>query len=97
MKTKLRILALALVAGGTMFAAPRFSIGISVGGNARSNYAPPEYSHYVQARGDDDDRRYDNDRDRDRDHDRDRGYLEARKVRSSERYDSRSHSDDFRR
>ena len=92
MKTKLRILALALVAGSTMFAAPRMSMDRKTGGNDR-NYAPPEYSHYVQARHDDDDRRYDNDRDGDRD----RGYTEARWNRGGDRNDSRSHSDDFRR
>jgi hypothetical protein len=92
MKTKLRILALALVAGSTMFAAPRMSMDHRTGGNDR-NYAPPEYSHSVQARGDDDDRGYA----RNRDEDRDRGYTEARWNRGDDHFDNRGHSDDFRR
>jgi len=41
MKTKLRILAAALVAGSTMFAGPRLSVGIAAGG-----YVPPAYVQY---------------------------------------------------
>ena len=40
MKITSKLLAIALVAGGSMFAAPRLSIGISVGGHAQS-YVPP--------------------------------------------------------
>lgn len=47
MKTKLRLLALALIAGGTMFAQTRFSIGIGVGGYAPAYYPPPAYQQYV--------------------------------------------------
>jgi hypothetical protein len=47
MKTGLRILALALVAGGTMFAQPRVSIGIGVGGYGPGYYGPPAYVPYV--------------------------------------------------
>lgn len=46
MKTKL--LALALLAGGTMFAQTRFSIGITVGGNNRGYYAQPAPYAYAQ-------------------------------------------------
>lgn len=42
MKTKL--LALALLAGGSLFAETRFSIGIHIGGNAPGYYAPPAYA-----------------------------------------------------
>jgi len=48
MKTKL--LALTLLAGGSMFAQSRFSIGISVGGANRGGYytqAPPAYASAV--------------------------------------------------
>jgi len=44
MKNKLRLLAVALVAGGTMFAAPRVSIGIGVG--VGSYPPPPAYAQY---------------------------------------------------
>jgi hypothetical protein len=46
MKTKLRLLAVAMLAGGTMFAAPRVSIGvgIGVGGYGPSAYAPRAYT-----------------------------------------------------
>jgi hypothetical protein len=77
MKTKLRLLAVALIAGGTMFAQSRLSIGVSVGGYG-PGACPPPVQHYVQSRDfrDDHDRddRYRNDRDRnDRDRsDRDR-------------------------
>jgi hypothetical protein len=47
MKTKLRILAVALIAGGTMFAQTRFSVGIGVGGYGPGYYPPPAYSQYV--------------------------------------------------
>jgi len=41
MQSKLKFLALALLAGGTMFAQPRISIGIGVG--VPQYYAPPVY------------------------------------------------------
>jgi hypothetical protein len=50
MKNKLKFLAVALIvaggtlAGGTLFAQPRVSIGIGVGGYARGYYAPPVYA-----------------------------------------------------
>src|SRR4051794_15075116 len=43
MKTKLRLLAVALIAGGTMFAQTRLSIGVGVGGYGPGYYAPPAY------------------------------------------------------
>ena len=46
MKTKLRLLAVALIAGGTMFAQSRFSIGVSVGGYGPGAYPPPTYAQY---------------------------------------------------
>jgi hypothetical protein len=46
MKTKLRILAVALIAGGTMFAQPRLSVGIGVGGYGPGYYPPPAYAQY---------------------------------------------------
>lgn len=70
MKTKLRILAVMLIAGGTMFARTRVSIGIGVGSYAPSYYAPPSYQTYQPPRYENTYR--DDDRDRDRDHDRDR-------------------------
>ena len=45
MSTKLKILAAALIAGGTMFAQPRIAIGIGVGGYAPGYYAPPAYAY----------------------------------------------------
>jgi hypothetical protein len=81
MKTKL--LAMILLAGGSMFAQTRFSFGINVGGNARGYHQPavPSYRGGYQVAP-----RYDNryneqnrfqsrsfDRDGDRD-DRGRGY-----------------------
>jgi WXXGXW repeat (2 copies) len=47
MKTQLRILALAVIAGGAMFAQTRFSVGIGVGGYNRGYYPPPVYDQYV--------------------------------------------------
>ncbi len=47
MKNNFRFLAVALIAGGTMFAQPRVSIGIGVGGYAPGYYAPPAYSEVV--------------------------------------------------
>jgi WXXGXW repeat (2 copies) len=44
MKTKLRLLAVALIAGGTMFAQPRVAIGIGVGGYGPGAYPPPAYA-----------------------------------------------------
>jgi WXXGXW repeat (2 copies) len=47
MKTKLRVLAVALIAGGAMFAQPRVAIGIGVGGYGPGYYPPPAYQQYV--------------------------------------------------
>ena len=47
MRTKLRILAVALIAGGTMFAQPRLSIGIGVGGHGPAIYPYPAYAQYA--------------------------------------------------
>jgi hypothetical protein len=47
MKTKLSLLAVALVAAGTMFAQPRVSIGIGVGGYGPGYYPPPAYARAV--------------------------------------------------
>jgi WXXGXW repeat (2 copies) len=47
MKTKLRILAVALIAGGALFAQPRVSIGIGVGGYGPGYYPPPAYAQYA--------------------------------------------------
>jgi hypothetical protein len=47
MKTKLAVLAGALIAGGTMFAQPRVSIGIGVGGFGPGYYPPPAYAQYA--------------------------------------------------
>ena len=41
MKTKFRLLAMALIAGGTMLAAPRVSIGVGIGGYG---YPAPAYA-----------------------------------------------------
>jgi hypothetical protein len=46
MKKTLGILAMALMAGGTMFAQPRVSIGIGVGGYGPA-YPPPAYAQYM--------------------------------------------------
>jgi hypothetical protein len=46
MKTKLTLLAVALVAGGTMFAQSRLSIGVSVGGYGPGAYPPPTHAQY---------------------------------------------------
>lgn len=48
MKTKLNLLAVALIAAGTMMAQPRVSIGVGIGGYG-PGYAPPVYaqSQYV--------------------------------------------------
>ena len=47
MKNKLKFLAVALIAGGTMFAQPRISVGIGVGGYGPGYYAPPAYTTVV--------------------------------------------------
>ena len=47
MKTKLRLLAVALIAGGTMFAQTRLSVGIGVGGYGPGYYPPPAYGQYM--------------------------------------------------
>ena len=44
MKTKLRFLAVALIAAGTMFAQTRLSIGVGVGGYGPGYYPPPAYA-----------------------------------------------------
>jgi hypothetical protein len=46
---KSKLLALALLAGGSMFAETRFSIGIHIGGNSPGYYAPAP-QRYVAAR-----------------------------------------------
>jgi hypothetical protein len=48
MKTKWNLLAVALIAGGTMFAQPRVSIGIGVGGYGPGAYPPPAYAQQYQ-------------------------------------------------
>jgi len=47
MKTKLGVLAVALIAGGAMFARTSLSIGVGVGGFGPGNYPPPAYAQYV--------------------------------------------------
>jgi WXXGXW repeat (2 copies) len=49
MKTKLGMLAVALIAGGTMFAQTRLSVGIGIGagGYGPGYYPPPAYAQYV--------------------------------------------------
>jgi len=47
MKTTLGILAAALIAGGTMFAQPRLSIGVGVGSYGPGYYPPPAYAQYM--------------------------------------------------
>jgi hypothetical protein len=47
MKTKLRLLAAVVIAGGTMFAQPRVSIGIGVNVYAPGYYPPPAYGQYM--------------------------------------------------
>jgi hypothetical protein len=47
MKTTLKVLAVALIAGGAMFAQPRVAIGIGVGGYGPGYYPPPAYSQYM--------------------------------------------------
>jgi hypothetical protein len=44
MKLKWNLLAVALIAGGTMFAQPRVAIGIGVGGYGPGAYPPPAYA-----------------------------------------------------
>uniref|UniRef100_Q01W66 Putative signal peptide protein n=1 Tax=Solibacter usitatus (strain Ellin6076) TaxID=234267 RepID=Q01W66_SOLUE len=44
MKTKLGLLGVALLAGGTLFAQPRISVGIGVGGYGPGVYPPPAYA-----------------------------------------------------
>jgi hypothetical protein len=45
MKTQIRLLALAVLAGGIMFAQTRFSVGIGIGGGGYNQgyYPPPAY------------------------------------------------------
>jgi hypothetical protein len=47
MQTKLKILAVALLAGGAMFAQPRVSIGVGVGGYGPGYYPPPASAQYM--------------------------------------------------
>src|ERR1035438_2499849 len=47
MKTTLGVLAVALMAGGAMFAQPRVAIGIDVGGYGPGYYPPPSYAQYM--------------------------------------------------
>ena len=47
MQTKLKILAVALIAGGTMLAQPRVSIGVGIGGYGPGYYQPPAYAQYM--------------------------------------------------
>jgi hypothetical protein len=47
MKTQLRILAVALIAGGSMFAQTRLSIGVGIGGYGPGRYPPPVYAQYA--------------------------------------------------
>jgi hypothetical protein len=47
MNRKLKVLAVALIAGSTMFAQPRVSSGIGVGGYGPGAYPPPDYAHCV--------------------------------------------------
>ena len=52
MKTQIRLLALAVLAGGIMFAQTRFSVGIGIGGGGYNQgyYPPPAYQQqYVPA------------------------------------------------
>jgi len=44
MKTKPGLLGVALLAGGTLFAQPRISVGIGVGGYGPGVYPPPAYA-----------------------------------------------------
>jgi hypothetical protein len=102
MKNKLRLLAVALAAGGTMFAQSRLSIGIGMGYGPGS-YSPPAYSQrwrapvnnyrtappYVDQRDDNAYREYDRD---DRGRELDRGYDNQYQSRGSERVDSRSNA-----
>ena len=85
MKTKLGFLAVALMAGGAMFAQPRVAVSIGAGGYGPGFYPAPAYAqHRVVQRyvGP----RYDNvDRDHDRD-DRDR--RENRYEAQSQRFDN---------
>ena len=46
MKATLGMLAVALIAGGTLFAQPRVSIGVSVGGYGPGAYPLPAYAQY---------------------------------------------------
>jgi len=48
MKNKVKLLAVALIAGGSMFAQSRLSIGVSVGGYGPA-YPPPAYAAYRPA------------------------------------------------
>lgn len=46
MKTKLRLLAVALIAGATMFAQSRLSIAVGNGGYGPGAYPPPTHAQY---------------------------------------------------
>jgi hypothetical protein len=91
MKNKLRFLALALVAGGTMFAQSRLSIDAREHSDGRGSDRPPAYTQqYAEQR--DGNQRRDFDRD-DRGRARDRGYDNQQERRGVER----ACSNDFRR
>jgi hypothetical protein len=47
MKTKLAVLAVALIAGGTLFAHARLSIAVAVGGFGPGYSPPPAYAQYA--------------------------------------------------
>lgn len=90
MKTKLMVLA--LMAGGSMFAATRFSVGVNVGAVAPA-CAPPVYNSYVAPAYGYVAPRYEvrdhRDFDRNRGHDRD--------DRGRARVNARVYSNDFHR
>ena len=46
MKSKIKLLAVALIAGGSMFAQSRVSIGVNIGGYGPGAYPPPAYVAY---------------------------------------------------
>jgi hypothetical protein len=92
---------LALMAGGSMFAATRFSVGVSLGGvtpayaaPACNGYVAPVYNGYNQPRYD---ARFDGGREfrEQRDFGRDRGH--DRDDRGRGRVEYRGHSNDYRR
>jgi hypothetical protein len=101
MRNKLRLLAVALVAGGTMFAQSRLSIGVRIGGYGPGSYRPPAYTQqrhdsvnnyrtpprYVNQRDDNAYRHYDRG---DRGRELDRGYGDKYQSCGNEHAESRS-------